>query len=91
MTEDDSKAGGPPERRYWLDEKHNVDKIYAALLLVCAGLIAADFFYDKHAKFAIEDWFGFFGVYGFVCCVFLVLAAKQLRKLLKRPEDYYDH
>lgn len=91
MTEDPTDAPKTPERRYWLDEKRNVDRIYAALLLVCAGLLAADFFYDKHAKFAIEDWFGFFGIYGFVCCVFLVLAAKLLRKLLIRSEDYYDH
>ncbi len=91
MTEDTPKTETPPEKRYWLDEKRNVDRIYAAVLLVCVVLIAADFFYDKHAKFAIEGWFGFFGIYGFVCCVFLVLAAKQLRKLLMRSEDYYDH
>jgi hypothetical protein len=34
--------------------------------------------------------FGFYGAYGFIGSVFLVLVAKQLRKLLKRPEGYYD-
>jgi hypothetical protein len=29
-------------------------------------------------------------VYGFVACVLLVLTAKALRRLLKRPEDYYE-
>ena len=90
MTGNDSEQHTPPERRYWLDERRNVDKVYWALLIVCAGLFAADLFYDKHGKFAVEDLFGFYGLYGFIACVFLVLAAKQLRKLLIRPEDYYD-
>jgi hypothetical protein len=29
-------------------------------------------------------------MYGFAACVVLVLLAKQLRKLLKRSEDFYD-
>ena len=48
------------EKRYWLDDSRNVDKIVIALVLVCAGLFAADFFYHKHVHFAFEDWFGFF-------------------------------
>ncbi len=78
------------ERRTWLDERRNVDKIFWAVVAICAVLIAADFFYDKHAKFKLEGIFGFYGIFGFVCCVFLVLAAKELRKILKRSEDYYD-
>jgi hypothetical protein len=38
----------------------------------------------------VESWFGFYGWYGFVGCVGLVLVAKALRVILKRPEDYYD-
>ena len=30
------------------------------------------------------------GIFGFVVCVGLVLGAKQLRKILKRDENYYD-
>ena len=78
------------EKRYWLDEPRNVTKIYYALLAACAALFLADFLYAKHAKFKLEDVFGFYGLYGFVACVLLVLIAKELRKVLKRPEDYYD-
>lgn len=91
MTEKEIGKDGPPERKYWLDDTRNVDKIYYAVVAICAGLIVADLFYDKHAKFIVEDWFGFYGFYGFVGCVFLVLAAKQLRRILMRSEDYYDH
>ena len=78
-----------PERKYWLDGRRNVDKIFYGLTLVCAGLFLADLFYHKHVNFAFENWFGFFAWYGFVCCVALVLLATQMRKWLKRDEDYY--
>ena len=35
--------------------------------------------------------FGFYAIFGFVACVGLVLAAKELRKFLKRDEDFYDN
>ena len=38
----------------------------------------------------MENWFGFYGIYGFVACVILVLAAKELRKLVARAEHYYE-
>ncbi len=77
-------------RPYWLDRKENVDKIVYALYLACVLVLAADFFVHRHGSFAIEDVPGFYGLYGFVACVGLVLAAKLLRRLLIRPEDYYD-
>ncbi len=78
------------EKKYWLDEARNVRKIYVGLWIVCALLVAADLFYEKHIEYAIERVVGFFGFYGFVSCVLLVLAAKQLRKIVGRGEDYYD-
>jgi hypothetical protein len=78
------------EKKYWLDEPGNVTKIFRGLVLVCAALAAGDLFYDKHVIFPFEDVPAFFGIFGFVVCVGLVLAAKELRKILKRDEDYYD-
>lgn len=78
------------EKSYWLDKPGSVDRVYWSVVVVCAVLILLDLFYVKHAEFEVEHYFGFYGIYGFVSCVFLVLAAKQIRKLLKRDEDYYD-
>ena len=78
------------EKRYWLDDPRNVDKVYYALLVVCALSAISDFFYVKQGHFAWEGWFNFHGWYGFICCFLLVLAAKQLRRVLMRKEDYYD-
>jgi len=85
------------EKKYWLDEKRNVNKIVYSLYAVCALLVAADLLYHKHIHFHydneqynFEEWFGFFGFFGFIACVGLVLAAKVLRVVVKRGEDYYD-
>ncbi len=84
------KSKGGDEKRYWLDDPRNVTKIVWGLVAVCAGLFFADAFYEKHGPFAIERLFGFFGLFGFIVCVGLVLGAKWMRNLLMRPEDYYE-
>lgn len=85
MTEDNQQTD-----KRWLDRPGSVDKIVRTVYAVCILLFLADFAYHKHPHFAAEEWFGFYGVYGFVSCVLLVLAAKELRRLLKRDEGYYD-
>ncbi|MBL8259500.1 MAG: hypothetical protein JNM60_06815 [Candidatus Competibacteraceae bacterium] len=86
---DPSPCADRPEKRYWLDEPRHVDKIFYGLVGVCVLLLLSDLAYRKHATFGFESWFGFFAWYGFICCVALVLLAKQMRKLVKRDEDYY--
>lgn len=75
---------------YWLDDPRNVDRLVYGLYAICVVLLLADFFADRHGPFAVEHWFGFYGIFGFVACVGLVLAAKELRKAIMRPENYYD-
>lgn len=74
----------------WLDEPRNRDKVFYGLVVACALSVVADFFYDKKGYFPFEEWFGFHAVFGFLACVVLILAAKQLRRLVRRDEDYYD-
>lgn len=78
------------EKRYWLDRKANVDRIYHSVWVICVLLLVIDPFIHKHGEFAFEEWFGFYGFYGFVACVGLVLLAKLMRRVLMRPEDYYE-
>jgi hypothetical protein len=78
------------EKRYWLDNSRNVDRLFWGLCGLSALSGLADFFYDKQAHFSWESWTNFSGWFGFVSCVGLVLVAKQLRKILQRREDYYD-
>ena len=78
------------EKTWWLDDPRNVDKIVWTLYGVCALLMASDFLLNRHGPFEIEHMFGFYALYGFFGSVGLVLTAKQMRKILIRPEDYYD-
>lgn len=77
-------------KKYWLDSSENVTKLYRGLWVLCFFLIAIDLFLHRHEEFGFAMLFGFHGLYGFFACVALVLAAKQLRKVVMRPEDYYD-
>lgn len=82
--------GDEPEKRYWLDDIRNVHKIFWALVIVCAVLFVSDAFLQRKSAFFFEEWFGFFGLFGFSLSFLLVLTAKELRKILKRDEDFYD-
>lgn len=42
------------------------------------------------AHFPIEELFGFYAVYGLLACAALILIAKAIGLVLKRPETYYD-
>ena len=90
MSRRQKKAGSSKEKRWWLDDRRNVDRLVYAIYAVCAGLLLVDPLIHKHGPFAIEHWWGFYGIYGFVACVGLVLAAKEMRRVVMRPEDYYD-
>ena len=79
------------EQRRWLDYPENVRKVYFSVWIVCAVLLLLELLIDKHAETAAEHWFGFHGFFGLIACVGLVLAAKLLRRVISRPEDYYDH
>lgn len=74
----------------WIDKPRNVTRLYRALWALGAALLAADLVAHRHAETSFDGWLGFYGLYGFVACVALVLAAKLLRRVVMRPEEYYD-
>ena len=87
-------ADEPPA---WADSPGFLKKTVWAVYLICGALLVIDPFVPKHegyeykyAIFEVERWWGFYGIYGFIGCVFLVLAAKEMRRVILRPEDYYD-
>jgi hypothetical protein len=81
----------PDEAPRRLERKANVTKVAWALYIVCAVVILLDFPIHRHADTSFDGNFGFYGAYGFVGSVLLVLVAKYiLRRIVKRPEGYYD-
>ncbi len=79
------------EKTHIFDKPENVRLVLRILAASCVLLILADFIYHRHVIHAWESVWGFYCLYGFVACVLLVLAAKEMRKVLMRDEDYYDH
>jgi len=73
----------------WVDNPASVNKLVYGLYALCAVLFALDFFYHKHVYLVVEEFPGFYGIYGFFMCAALVICAKIMRIFLKRDEDYY--
>jgi hypothetical protein len=80
----------PPEKPHWLDRPENVSLLWKAFLAVLAMTVAAELVVGLHPHFEIESWFGFHAIYGFVACAAMIVGAKGLGLLLKRPDTYYD-
>lgn len=67
----------------------NSGKLSLAIALVCAALAVGDFFYHKHEYFEFAELPLFYPIFGFGVYGFVIIVAKCLRPLIKRPEDYY--
>ncbi len=76
---------------HWLVRPETIRKLWIGFAIVLALLAAADFLVHKHDYVGPDGWFGFYWVYGFGACVAMVVFAKVLGVLIKRPDGYYDH
>jgi hypothetical protein len=78
------------EKEHILDKPANIRRLLRFFFLLCALLLSLDFFYHRHVAHAWESVPAFYAIFGFIACVALVLIARQLRRILMRPEDYYE-
>lgn len=76
--------------KHWLVRRATIRKLWIAFALILAVTVLAGLLVHQHEPFGVEDTFGFFGGYGFITCVAMVLFAKLLGLFLKRPDDYYE-
>ena len=77
------------KHEHWLDDQRNVKKLWRGFLVVLALTVIAGAFVDLHPHFEIESWFGFNAVYGFITCLLMIVGAKALGLILKKPDAYY--
>jgi hypothetical protein len=77
-------------KKYFFDNPKNVKLLIRILFTCCFVLFALDLVIHRHTYHPWESFVGFYAIYGFLACVILVLIARELRKLVMRPEDYYE-
>lgn len=61
-----------------------------ALILACGLLVLAEFIIHRHAYFELEATPLFFALMGAFSMIAVAAISAVLRRLLIRPEDYYD-
>lgn len=74
----------------WADRPANQKLIRRILFGACVLLVIADFVVHRHISTDVERVPAFYALYGFVALVGVVMAAKGLRRIVMRDEDYYD-
>jgi bacteriorhodopsin len=93
MSNTNSHHPVPPpdgEKQHIFDKPENVTRLLRVFYFICFVLIAIEFWIHRHTEHVLETIFGFYGLYGFIACVILVLIATQMRKLLMRSENFYE-
>ena len=78
------------EEKRWLLRSRTIRQLWfvssgALFLLVLVGMLI-----HPHSLFGIDGTFGFHAWYCFFSCVAMVLFAKVLGVVLKRPDTFYD-
>ena len=72
-------------------DMQKMGRIFTKALLVIAVILAIlEVFLHRHGVAAIEDSFMFPAIFGFFAFVFIVQVGKWLRRMIMRPEDYYE-
>lgn len=86
MTDD---ASSSRSRGHWLDQPRNVKRLWRGFLVVLTLTVLAELLVHLHPQFEIEAVFGFSAWFGFAACAAMIVVAKALALLLKRPDTYY--
>ena len=80
----------PQHRDHWLARPETIKLLWRIFIVVLVALVLAQAFVYVKGYFGVDGWFGFGAAFGFLSCLAMVLVAKGLGYVLKRPEDYYD-
>ena len=76
--------------KHWLTTPRAIRRLWIGYIVVLVLTVLPDLFVAQYEHFGIDGSFGFYAWYGFLACAAMVVAAKFLGKLLKRPDDYYE-
>lgn len=86
----ETKDKDPDATKHWLVRKSTIRLLWIIFSGVLVLTVLAGLLVDFHPHFKIDGTFGFFAWFGLLSCAAMVVFAKILGILIKRPEDYYD-
>ena len=66
-----------------------IRRLWQVFIAILAASVLSEFAVHEEAHFAVEGVFGAYAIYGFAACAALILIARAIGLLLKRPDDYY--
>ena len=77
------------DNTHWLRQARTIKKLWVISYCVLIVSVALELFIDHKPHFGIDGSFAFSAWFGFLSCLIMVLVAKFLGFILKRPDDYY--
>ncbi len=78
-----------PEQGHWLTRPSSIRRLWWVFSAILALTVLLQSVIYVKGYFTVDGWFGFGAVYGFLSCLAMVLVAKALGAVLKRPRGYY--
>lgn len=85
----DDRHTASDDRGHWLTRPATVRVLWGVFALVLSTTVAIQRFVPVKATFGLDGTFAFAAWFGFAACLLMVLLARVLGWLVKRPEDYY--
>ena len=63
------------EKIYFFDKPENVERFLKLLYVICGLLFVFDFIVHRHIVHSWEQVPGFYALYGFIACVYIIILA----------------
>lgn len=76
------------EKCFWQDARIRRG-MWWGLYATCAMSVLAEFFVHPHHEIEEADFFASYALLGFVACSLMIMAAKLLGFILKKPTSFY--
>ncbi|BFM13790.1 hypothetical protein R50072_39430 [Simiduia litorea] len=74
---------------HWLVRPSTIRGLWIGGSILLALTVFLQFFIKIKGYFVVDGWLGFGAVFGFLCCVAMVLVAKGLGRFIKRDDNFY--